>query len=206
MAAVLSGLDVLVSRLPSLLRGRTVGLLCHQASVTRDLDHASRAIGSIRGVRLRRLFAPEHGLTGAAQDHAKIGAERDGLSGLPVVSLYGRRLAPDPRELKGLDALVVDLQDVGSRYYTFTWTMTLAMRVAARAGLPLVVLDRPNPLGGEMAGARLSINCGPPRHSRVAQGGWSFSMLRSLLQANFRGAVVGTGANGACAREARTHN
>jgi uncharacterized protein YbbC (DUF1343 family) len=149
MAAVLSGLDVLVSRFPSLLRGRTVGLLCHQASVTRGLTHAPRAIGAIRGVKLRRLFAPEHGLTGAAQDHARIGAERDALTNLPVVSLYGKRLAPDPRALEGLDALVVDLQDVGARYYTFVWTMALAMCGAARAALPVVVLDRPNPLGGE---------------------------------------------------------
>jgi len=149
MAAVLSGLDVLVSRFPSLLRGRTVGLLCHQASVTRGLRHAARAIGAIRGVKLGRLFAPEHGLTGAAQDHARIRAERDALTGLPVVSLYGKRLAPDPRALEGLDVLVADLQDVGARYYTFVWTMALAMRGAARAALPVVVLDRPNPLGGE---------------------------------------------------------
>jgi uncharacterized protein YbbC (DUF1343 family) len=140
---------VLVSRLPFLLRGRTVGLLCHQASVTRGLRHAARAIGSVRGVKLGRLFAPEHGLTGAAQDHASIGAERDPLTGLPVVSLYGKRLAPDPRALEGLDALVVDLQDVGARYYTFIWTMALAVRAAAGAGLPVIVLDRPNPLGGE---------------------------------------------------------
>jgi len=149
MAAVLSGLDVLVSRVPSLLRGRTVGLLCHQASVTRGLTHAPRAIAAIRGVKLRRLFAPEHGLTGAAQDHARIGAERDAPTGLPVVSLYGKRRAPDPRALEGLDALVVDLQDVGARYYTFVWTMALAMRAAARIALPVIVLDRPNPLGGE---------------------------------------------------------
>jgi uncharacterized protein YbbC (DUF1343 family) len=149
MAAVLSGLDVLVQRLPSLLGGRTVGLLSHPASVTRQLIHARRAIGSIRGVKLGRLFAPEHGLTGAAQDLVSVGAERDALTGLPVVSLYGRRLAPDPRALDGLDALVVDLQDVGSRYYTFVWTTALAMRAAARVGLPVVVLDRPNPLGGE---------------------------------------------------------
>src|SRR5437667_2637899 len=152
MAAVLSGLDVLVSRLPSLLRGRTIGLLSHQASVTRDLTHARSAIGAIRGVKLGRLFAPEHGLTGAAQDLVSVGAERDALTHLPVVSLYGKRLAqlaPEPRALEGLGALVVDLQDVGSRYYTFVWTMTLAMKAAARIGLPVVVLDRPNPLGGE---------------------------------------------------------
>src|SRR3989454_1590566 len=152
MAAVLSGLDVLVSRLPSLLRGRTVGLVSHPASVTRDLTHARSAIGAIRGVKLGRLFAPEHGLTGAAQDLVSVGAERDALTHLPVVSLYGKRLAqlaPEPRALEGLGALVVDLQDVGSRYYTFVWTMTLAMKAAARIGLPVVVLDRPNPLGGE---------------------------------------------------------
>ncbi len=149
MAAVLSGLDVLLSRLPFLLRGSTVGLLCHQASVTRNLGHAARAVGAVRGVKVGRLFAPEHGLTGAAQDHARIGAERDALTGLPVVSLYGKRLAPDPRALEGLDGIVVDLQDVGARYYTFVWTMALAMRAAARAGLPVIVLDRPNPLGGE---------------------------------------------------------
>src|SRR6266478_2726537 len=149
MAAVLSGLDVLISRLSSLLRGRTVGLLSHQASVTRDLTHARQAIGAIRGVKLLRLFAPEHGLSGAAQDLVSVGAERDALTGLPVVSLYGKRLAPEPRALAGLGALVVDLQDVGARYYTFVWTMALTMRAAARVGLPVVVLDRPNPLGGE---------------------------------------------------------
>src|SRR5512139_4270031 len=108
MAAVLSGLDVVVSRLPSLLRGRSVGLLCHQASVTSDFRHAAEVVRSIPRVRLRRLFAPEHGLTGAAQDHATIGAERDALTGLPVVSVYGKHLDPEPRALDGLGALVVD--------------------------------------------------------------------------------------------------
>jgi uncharacterized protein YbbC (DUF1343 family) len=149
MAAVLPGLDVLVSRLPSLLRGLSVGLLCHQASVTRGLTPAAAALRSMRGVKLRRLFAPEHGLTGAAQDHAHIDAERDPLTGLPVMSLYGKRLEPPPASLNGLETLVIDLQDVGARYYTFTWTMALAMRAAARVGLPVVVLDRPNPLGGQ---------------------------------------------------------
>ena len=74
-------------------------------------------------------------------------------------SLYGRRLAPTQASLRGLDALVVDLQDVGSRYYTYVWTMTLAMRACARAGVPVVVLDRPNPLGGE----RLEGNIAEPR-------------------------------------------
>ena len=149
MARVRSGLDVLASRLPTLLRGRRIGLLCHQASITDDLTHAAAAIARLSGVRLACLFAPEHGLAGAAQDHAWVASSRDRRKGVPVWSLYGRRLAPTDAMLRGLDALVVDLQDIGARYYTFVWTMTLAMKAAARVGLPVVVLDRPNPLGGE---------------------------------------------------------
>ncbi|OGK79196.1 MAG: hypothetical protein A2X52_00970 [Candidatus Rokubacteria bacterium GWC2_70_16] len=159
MAPVLAGLDVLRRRFPALLRGRRVGLLCHQASVTRGLECAADVIGGLRGVRLRALFAPEHGVTGAAQDHAPVGAERLGPRGIAVHSLYGRRLAPEPRMLAGLDALVVDLQDVGARYYTFVWTMALAMRACGEAGVPVIVLDRPNPLGGE----RLEGNLPDPR-------------------------------------------
>jgi uncharacterized protein YbbC (DUF1343 family) len=146
MARVLSGLDVLARRLPHLLRGRRVGLLCHQASVTRDLEHAAHTIGRLRGARLTALLGPEHGLAGAAQDHAPVASARGAI---PVHSLYGRRLVPDQRLLRKLDVLVVDLQDVGARYYTFVWTMALAMRACAQAGVPVVVLDRPNPLGGE---------------------------------------------------------
>ena len=148
MTGVRCGLDVLVSRLPKLLRGRRVGLLCHQASVTRELTHAVDAVAPIRGARLTALFAPEHGIAGAAQDHARVGSLRDRSSGLPVWSLYGRQLAPRPAMLAEIDTLVVDLQDVGSRYYTFVWTTALCMQACARARVPVVVLDRPNPLGG----------------------------------------------------------
>lgn len=156
---VLTGLDVLATRLRSLLGGRRVGLLCHQASVTGDLTHAREVIRRLPRVRLRALFAPEHGLTGAAQDHALIRPERDPATGLSVHSLYGDRLDPDPRWLREIDVLVVDLQDVGSRYYTFAWTMTLAMRVCAGSRVPVLVLDRPNPLGGK----RLEGNWPDPR-------------------------------------------
>jgi len=149
MTAVLSGLDVLLGRLRTLLGGQSVGLLCHPASVTADLTPAAEALIRVKGVKLRRLFAPEHGITGAAQDLVLVGHEKDPLTGLPVMSLYGRQLDPDPRALEGLDALIVDLQDVGARYYTYNWTMALAMKAAARANLPVIVLDRPNPLGGE---------------------------------------------------------
>jgi uncharacterized protein YbbC (DUF1343 family) len=145
-----SGLDVLVRRRPALLRGRRFALLAHQASVDGSLRHAVGLLRDIPGGRLVRLLAPEHGFWGAPQDHAHVRAARDPSSGLPVLSLYGARREPTPAMLRGLDALVVDLQDVGARYYTFAWTMVLAMRACARAGVAVVVLDRPNPLGGDL--------------------------------------------------------
>ena len=148
--SVSSGLDVLVSSQLKLLRGRRFGLLAHQASVNGRLEHAISLLHDVRGARLTALFAPEHGLWGAPQDHATIDNDRDPVSGLRVTSLYGERREPTPAMLAGLDVMVIDLQDVGSRYYTFHWTMALTMRACARAGVAVMVLDRPNPLGGEI--------------------------------------------------------
>ncbi|MEK7385483.1 MAG: DUF1343 domain-containing protein, partial [candidate division NC10 bacterium] len=148
MPRVESGLEVLVHGTRAVLRGLRVGLLAHQASVDRRYRHAALLLGDLRGVRLARLFAPEHGLWGAAQDQAPVAATRDPATGLSVWSLYGAQREPTAVMLRGLDALVVDLQDVGARYYTFVWTTALAMRACARAGVRVVVLDRPNPLGG----------------------------------------------------------
>ena len=149
MPPVRVGLDVLLSDGVGSLRGRRIGLLAHQASVDARYAHAATRLADLRGVTLARLFAPEHGMWGAAQDHAAIASTRDAVTGLRVDSLYGARREPTSAMLRGLDALVVDLQDVGSRYYTFVWTTALAMRACARAGVPVIVLDRPNPLGGD---------------------------------------------------------
>jgi uncharacterized protein YbbC (DUF1343 family) len=147
---VQSGLDVLVHHRLGLLRGRRFGVLAHQASVDARLDHVVALLGDVRGARLAALFAPEHGLWGAAQDLVHIAAERDPFSGLRVVSLYGERREPTSAMLRGLDLLVIDVQDVGARYYTYQWTTALAMRACARAGVRVLILDRPNPLGGEV--------------------------------------------------------
>jgi uncharacterized protein YbbC (DUF1343 family) len=146
---VASGLEVLLQRRAGVLRGQRFALLAHQASVDARLEHAVTLLAGVRQGRLVRLMAPEHGLWGAAQDHASIPATRDPATGLPVVSLYGARREPTAAMLEGLDAVVVDLQDVGARYYTFAWTLVLVMRRCARAGVRVIVLDRPNPLGGE---------------------------------------------------------
>jgi uncharacterized protein YbbC (DUF1343 family) len=149
---VAPGLDVLLRRRTALLRGQRFALLAHQASVSARHDHAVSLLADLRGARLVRLMAPEHGLWGAAQDHARVRATTDPVTGLPVVSLYGARREPSPAALRDLDAIVVDLQDVGARYYTFVWTTVLAMRACARAGVRVIVLDRPNPIGGDVEG------------------------------------------------------
>jgi uncharacterized protein YbbC (DUF1343 family) len=145
-----TGLDLLCRERLDLVRGRRVGVLCHPASVTAELVHAvDRLIAA--GVRPTRLYGPEHGVRGEAQDMIGVGDDRDSRTGIPVTSLYGETfesLTPTAEELAGIDVLVVDLQDVGSRYYTYVWTMALALGAAAAAKVAVVVLDRPNPLGG----------------------------------------------------------
>jgi uncharacterized protein YbbC (DUF1343 family) len=153
--AVVPGIEVLVTERLALCRGRRVGLLCHPASVAPDLTHTiDRLLGA--GIRPVRLFGPEHGVRGEAQDMIGVDGDRDQRTGIPVTSLYGstfESLSPPPETLSEIDVLLVDLQDIGSRYYTYVWTMALAMQAAARAGVKVVVLDRPNPLGGvEMEG------------------------------------------------------
>jgi uncharacterized protein YbbC (DUF1343 family) len=127
-----------------------VGVLCHPASVNSQLVHIVDALAAAR-VHLTRLFGPEHGIRGEAQDMIGVEGNRDPRTGIPVTSLYGETfesLVPTAAELADIDVLLVDLQDVGSRYYTFIWTMALCLQSAARAGVSVVVLDRPNPIGG----------------------------------------------------------
>ena len=148
----LTGLDSLLAA-PASLRGKKIGLLANAASVSAGFVPAARALAAA-GLDIVRLFGPEHGLSGAAQDMEPVKPkELEGRSSIPIVSLYGERfedLSPRPEQLDGLDAIVSDLPDVGSRYYTFVWTTALMMKACAARGIPLFVLDRPNPLGGEI--------------------------------------------------------
>jgi len=150
---VLTGLDRLFhddSEALALVRDRRVGLVAHPASVTRSLVHAKDVLVA-KGAKVRALFGPEHGYGGEAQDMIGVDNARDPETGAPIHSLYGgtyESLSPRKEWLDGLDALVIDLQDVGSRYYTFVWTAVLCARVCQSLGVELIVLDRPNPLGG----------------------------------------------------------
>lgn len=146
-----SGLDVLRDQEFAPLRGRRVGLVCHPASVDSRLRHAADLLAAAPGVTLAALFGPEHGLHGQAQDLIAVGDPDAPAGGLRAYSLYGDSFAslkPTAEQLRGLDALVIDLQDVGSRYYTFQATMLYCLEAAAPLGLTVFVLDRPNPLGG----------------------------------------------------------
>ncbi len=128
-----------------------MGVLCHPASIDANLVHIVDRL-SASGIRPARLFGPEHGVRGEAQDMVGVEEEHDRLTGIPVTSLYGHSvesLQPSPASLAGIDVLLIDLQDIGTRYYTFIWTMALSMQAAARAGVAVVVLDRPNPIDGQ---------------------------------------------------------
>ena len=132
------------------LRRARVGLVAHPASVLPDLRHSVDALTGA-GFDLVALFGPQHGARGEKQDNmVESSFYKDPVTGLPVHSLYGEVRKPTPEMLDGLDVLLFDLQDVGVRVYTFVWTMTLAMEACAEAGIPFVVLDRPNPVGCEV--------------------------------------------------------
>jgi uncharacterized protein YbbC (DUF1343 family) len=134
-----------------LLRGARLGVVAHAASIDAGGRHLVDRLAQDARFRLVRLFGPEHGVRGEAQDMETVSEPADRATGLPIVSLYGdteHSLRPNARQLEGLDALVYDLQDVGSRYYTFVTTLSYLMEAAREADLPVVVLDRPNPIGG----------------------------------------------------------
>jgi uncharacterized protein YbbC (DUF1343 family) len=131
-----------------LLKTGRLGLVTNPSAVTRDLVAAPDALREA-GAQVRALFGPEHGVRGDIADGVKIGNSVDERTGIPVYSLYGATPGPTPEMLQGLDALVFDIQDVGARFYTFTSTLSHVMTSARAAKLPVIVLDRPNPLGGE---------------------------------------------------------
>jgi uncharacterized protein YbbC (DUF1343 family) len=130
---------------PTLVQGRRVGLVTHVAGVTADGETTAGALVRRRGIALTALFAPEHGITGTLGAGVAV---PDIMDRTPVFSLYGGTFRPTARMLERVDVLMVDLQDVGVRAYTYGSTMAMVMRAARDAGLPVIILDRPNPLGG----------------------------------------------------------
>ncbi|MCH7813728.1 MAG: DUF1343 domain-containing protein [Planctomycetes bacterium] len=146
--AVKLGIDVLIDQGFKPLAGRRVGLITNPTGVTGDLRSTIDVLHAAPNVELVALFGPEHGVRGDAHAGDPVGDTRDARTGLAVYSLYGRNRKPSPDILADLDVLVFDIQDIGSRSYTYISTMAVAMEAAAEHGVRFVVLDRPNPLGG----------------------------------------------------------
>ncbi len=132
-----------------ILKGKKVGLITNPTGVSRDLQSCIDLIFNAPGVSLTALYGPEHGVRGEFTAGETIGSSTDPSTGLPVYSLYGSTRKPTADMLKGIEVLVYDIQDIGSRSYTYISTLGLAMEAAAENNIPFLVLDRPNPLGGE---------------------------------------------------------
>lgn len=137
-----------------LVRDRRIGLVTNQSGV--DAEGVSDVVRlRAAGVRLVALFSPEHGFRGAADPGAAVASSVDSATGLPIYSLYGRTSAPTPDMLAGVDVMLVDLQDVGARYYTWLFTTIEVMKAAAAQHVAVIVLDRPDPIGGQVQGSVL---------------------------------------------------
>ncbi len=146
---VLTGIEMLKEQNFKLLEGKRVGLITNPTGVDASLKSTIDILYEAPNVKLVALYGPEHGVRGNVYAGGTIGNEIDEKTGLPVYSLYGKTRKPTPEMLKGIDVLVYDIQDIGCRSYTYISTLGLAMEAAAENNIEFVVLDRPNPLGGE---------------------------------------------------------
>lgn len=151
---MLLGIDRLIRRdirpdLLSRLSGSRIGMLTNDLALTSDLVRGRQALAAT-GWRFTRLFGPEHGLSGRAREGEHVGDLTDPVTGVEVRSLYGDAVRPAASDLADLDVVLIDLPDVGARFYTYIWTMSHMLEACADAGVAVVVLDRPNPIGGRL--------------------------------------------------------
>lgn len=150
MKKITLGLEKLLSEDLYLVKGARVGLICNPSTVNHEYRHAFDLLRARPEINLTALFGPQHGIRGETQDNMiEWEGFRDPLNGIMVYSLYGEVREPNEEMLRNLDVLIFDIQDVGTRVYTFIYTMALAMRAARQYGKRFLVLDRPNPIGGE---------------------------------------------------------
>jgi len=143
------GADLLLEQHLSSLKEKRVGLITNHTGRLSNGEYLVDVLLS-RGINVVAMFGPEHGIRGEAAAGEKVADAKDVRTGIPVFSLYGSTQKPAPAMLQDLDVLIYDIQDVGARFYTYISTMGLAMEAAAERGIPFIVLDRPNPLGGEL--------------------------------------------------------
>ncbi|MFC2124210.1 exo-beta-N-acetylmuramidase NamZ domain-containing protein [Bacteroidota bacterium] len=174
------GIDVLVEDHLDLIKNKKVGLITNPSAVSADLRSSIDILAGTPGVNLVALFGAEHGVRGAKQGRIIQEGELDPQTGIPVYSMYGDSYAPKKEWIKDLDALIFDIQGVGSAWYTFKYSMSFAMEACAQAGIPFIVLDRPNPLGGRVVeGPNLDIGR-IFRHPLPFRHGMTYGELASM--------------------------
>lgn len=178
-AAVIPGIDVLVGHNFDLLQGKRVGLITNQTGRSLTGSSTIDLLATAPGVRLTALFSPEHGIRGEAD--VKLASSRDPKTGLPIYSLYGRTCRPTPEMLADLEILVFDIQDIGTRFYTYVGTLHHALLAAKARNIPLVVLDRPDPINGNtVAGAVLDASDVARRLANDSNGCRSLTVTHPL--------------------------
>lgn len=145
---VKTGLEIISERFPPALKGKRIGILCHAASITSDFMHILDLFSARKDCKLSAIFGPQHGLFGQTQDNMiEWEGESHPLLKIPVFSLYGKNRKPSWLMLENIDVLLIDLQDVGARLYTYIWTVKLCIEACNELSIPVWVLDRPNPIG-----------------------------------------------------------
>ena len=145
---VITGLESILKEFPYQLKGKRIGILCHTSSITKNFEHISDLFFRRKDCKLVALFGPQHGIHGQTQDNMiEWQSTKHPLSDIPLYSLYGMHRKPTPEMLNGVDVFLIDLQDVGARLYTYIWTVKLCMEACMEAGIPVWLLDRPNPIG-----------------------------------------------------------
>jgi uncharacterized protein YbbC (DUF1343 family) len=145
---VVTGLETIINHLPSAFIGKKIGILCHASSITRYFTHITDIFLQRNDCKLSAIFGPQHGIYGQTQDNMiEWRSHRHPIYDIPLYSFYGENRKPTPEMLKDIDILLIDLQDIGARLYTYIWTVKLCMEACSEEGIPVWILDRPNPIG-----------------------------------------------------------
>ena len=145
---VIPGLETILDHFPSALKGKKIGILCHASSITKEFASIVDILFQRDDCRLSAIFGPQHGIYGQTQDNMiEWRSQRHPVYNIPVYSLYGEYRKPAPEMLEDIEILLIDLQDVGARLYTYIWTVKLCIEACSEAGIPVWLLDRPNPIG-----------------------------------------------------------
>jgi uncharacterized protein YbbC (DUF1343 family) len=145
---VITGLEAILDHFPSSLQSKRVGILCHAPSTIKDFTHITEIFFKRDDCTMSAIFGPQHGINGQTQDNMiEWRTQIHPIYNIPLYSLYGEHRKPTPEMLREIDILLIDLQDIGARLYTYIWTIKLCIEACSEAGIPVMVLDRPNPIG-----------------------------------------------------------